>query len=55
MKRGFTLLETVLGYVDIGKKEATHLHGGDEPGYLGWQLDRFDSAASSRRCRSSRS
>ena len=22
----------------------THLHGGDEPGYLGWQLDRFDSA-----------
>jgi len=22
----------------------THLHGGDEPGYLGWQLDRFHSA-----------
>ena len=22
----------------------THLHGGDEPGYLSWQLDRFDSA-----------
>jgi len=22
----------------------THLHGGDEPGYLGWQLDRFYSA-----------
>jgi hypothetical protein len=29
----------------------THLHGGDEPGYLGWQLDRFYSALadSSRR------
>jgi alanine racemase len=22
----------------------THVHGGDEPGYLGWQLDRFDKA-----------
>jgi alanine racemase len=22
----------------------THLHGGDAPGYLGWQLDRFDRA-----------
>jgi alanine racemase len=22
----------------------THLHGGDAPGYLGWQLDRFDQA-----------